>query len=84
MKGSFTPMPIPFPEALRDRLAPVFNGTVPLERKKDIITNRPHSRHRSSAHTLTDISIYIAALKNMIQYVAFNGDVHLNTFDLVC
>lgn len=40
MKGSFTPMPIPFLEALRGRLAPVFNGTVPLERKKEIITNR--------------------------------------------
>lgn len=39
MKGSFTPMPIPFLEALRGRLAPVFNGTVPLERKKEIITN---------------------------------------------
>ncbi len=33
-------MPIPFLEALRGRLAPVFNGTVPLERKKEIITNR--------------------------------------------
>lgn len=35
MKGSFTPMPIPFLEALRGRLAPVFNGTVPLEREKE-------------------------------------------------
>lgn len=33
-------MPIPFLEALRGRLAPVFNGTVPLERKKEIITSR--------------------------------------------
>lgn len=33
-------MPIPFLEALRGRVAPVFNGTVPLERKKEIITNR--------------------------------------------
>ena len=32
-------MPIPFLEALRGRLAPVFNGTVPLEREKEIITN---------------------------------------------
>lgn len=31
-------MPIPFLEALRGRLAPVFNGTVPLERKKESIT----------------------------------------------
>lgn len=38
MKGSFTPMPIPFLEALRGRLAPVFNGTVPLEREKERIT----------------------------------------------
>lgn len=28
-------MPIPFLEALRGRLAPVFNGTVPLEREKE-------------------------------------------------
>lgn len=35
MKGSFTPMPIPFLEALRGWLAPVFNGTVPLEREKE-------------------------------------------------
>lgn len=28
-------MPIPFLEALRDWLAPVFNGTVPLEREKE-------------------------------------------------
>lgn len=34
-----TPMPIPFLEALRGRLAPVFNGTVPLEREKESITN---------------------------------------------
>lgn len=32
-------MPIPFLEALRGRLAPVFNGTVPLEREKESITN---------------------------------------------
>lgn len=32
-------MPIPFLEALRGRLAPVFNGTVPLERKKESITS---------------------------------------------
>lgn len=40
MKDSFTPMPIPFLEALRGWLAPVFNGTVPLERKEEIITKR--------------------------------------------
>lgn len=28
-------MPIPFLEALRGRLAPVFKGTVPLEREKE-------------------------------------------------
>lgn len=28
-------MPIPFLEALRGWLAPVFNGTVPLEREKE-------------------------------------------------
>lgn len=32
-------MPIPFLEALRGRLAPVFNGTVPLEREKESVTN---------------------------------------------
>ena len=32
-------MPIPFLEALRGRLAPVFNGTVPLEKEKESITN---------------------------------------------
>lgn len=34
MKGSFTPMPIPFLEALRGRLAPVFNGTVPFRERE--------------------------------------------------
>lgn len=60
MKGSFTPMPIPFLEALRGRLTPVFNGTVPLERKKETVTRRPglacrgawrHSRHEHKSST---------------------------------
>lgn len=62
MKGSFTPMPIPFLEALRGRLAPVFN--VPLERKKEIITSRAWlacqgldstagTKHKSSTQTFT-------------------------------
>lgn len=62
MKGSFTPMPIPFLEALRGRLAPVFN--VPLERKKEIITSRAWlacqgldstagTKHKSATQTFT-------------------------------
>ena len=37
IKGSFTPVPIPFLEALRDLLAPVFNRTVPFERERDMV-----------------------------------------------
>lgn len=53
-------MPIPFLEALRGRLAPVFNGTVPLEREKEMITSRAwagpsgasqHSRHEHKGAT---------------------------------
>lgn len=61
MKGSFTPMPIPFLEAQRDRLAPVFNGTVPLEREKEI-NSQPGWAGRlgfqNTAGTLLTIQIY--------------------------
>lgn len=87
-------MPIPFLEALRGRLAPVFNGTVPLERKKEIITNRAwlacqgpwqHSRHKhkSSTQIFTDICIYIASFENNIQYMALKWRCAPYTFDLV-
>lgn len=65
MKGSFTPMPIPFLEALRGRLAPVFNGTVPLEREKERITRGAWWAWQgldSTEGTNTIVYIYIAGL----------------------
>lgn len=71
-------MPIPFLEALRGRLAPVFNGTVPLERKKEIITNRAwlacqgldSSTSRHTHKCTTQIFTDISAATNNIQYMA--------------
>jgi len=80
-------MPIPFPEAQRDRLAPVFNGTVPLERKKEIITNRTGpdregpdgtaGRHKSSTQIVTDICVYIYISISI--YIYIHTSIHIYT-----
>lgn len=58
-------MPIPFPEALRGRLTPVFNGTFPLEREKEMVTNKSLARPRRGFATQqaeTHVCIQIAIM----------------------